>query len=223
MNRRAAGVVLVALAVLAPGIFVAGAEPADPRVVELLRLECATELGRRELTLFANGTVRLREGPAGEEELKLGELAPDELAAYRERLRAEDLSEVAPDRSGPSGDWIEACSLTLSPDGEEPAPVFRFGRFDRLPLALSRVLAVAEDLAAEVSAVAEEDRLPDGYRPRRGDVLRRADGALFEVVGPTADRRGVELRGVDMPLTVYIVTTDLQREFVALVSRRPLR
>jgi hypothetical protein len=71
-------------------------------------------------------------------------------------------------------------------------------------------------------ALRESSRsLPDGYRPRRGDVLRRVDETLFEVVGFTSDGKGVELQGVDQPLTLYLAPEDLHTLFTALVDRRP--
>src|SRR5512134_204975 len=69
--------------------------PGD-RSHELLDYECRSELGRRRVTLFANGTVRVWEGLLEGQRMTLGELGPDELAAVVRRLRAEDFSEVAP-------------------------------------------------------------------------------------------------------------------------------
>ena len=40
---------------------------ADDRSTEVLRYDCVTELARREMTLFANGTIRLRKGQIGNE------------------------------------------------------------------------------------------------------------------------------------------------------------
>ena len=43
------------------------------RTVEVLRYGCANEVGHREVTLFRNGTVRLFDGPPGEELMGLAE------------------------------------------------------------------------------------------------------------------------------------------------------
>jgi hypothetical protein len=51
-------------------------------------------------------------------------------------------------------------------------------------------------------------------------VLRRADGALFEIRAFTADQLGVELVGVREPLTLYLPKGELRGEFVALERRR---
>lgn len=189
------------------------------RDVVLLRFECASDLGRRETTLFANGTVRLRDGLKEDERMTLGELGPTELQGFVNRLEAEDLSEIDPPRSGLGGDWVERCVLELHlPD--RPEQRYVFGRYDSLPLNLSRVVAIARELGDHADPRAGEEHLPAGYEPRRGDVLRRADGALFEIISFTVDDKGVELRGKTVPLTVYLLHDELSREFVALVSRR---
>jgi hypothetical protein len=62
--------------------------------------------------------------------------------------------------------------------------------------------------------------MPAGYEPRPGDVLRRHDGELYEVITLTADRQGVELQGVEQPLTLFVARSELVGEFVELVRRR---
>jgi hypothetical protein len=201
-----------------PSVLESGSQ-ADLRSLVVLRLDCASDLGRREVTLFGNGTVRLREGPPGEEEMSLGELEPVALEGVVARLEAVDLSEVRAETHGVEGEWVERCllELPLREGGGGPAS-FRFSRYATLPLELSRVV----DLAREVGAAAEGDRgpgLPAGYEPRRGDVLERTDGARFRVVQWTADGKGVELRGLEVPLTLYLPAGELGEQFVALVSR----
>lgn len=193
--------------------------PSD-RSTEIVRLDCESDLGRREVTLFGNGTVRLREGLKEHKEQGLGlaELNPDELAGALARLVEEDLSEVRRLPSGVEGTWVESCLLELALPGV-PERSFRFGRYDTLPLPLSRVLRVVEDLAAEVQDLHGSTELPPDYQPLPGDVLRRVDGQLFEIYAYTTDNRGVELWGVDQPITLYVPVTELRREFVALLTR----
>lgn len=213
----------------------------DPRSHILLRLDCSSRIGRREVTLFGNGTVRLRKGPRGQEEMRLGELGPDELAATLDQLREDDLSEVDRDPLTVEGDWVESCLLELDlPEAPVPDPAgargrpsmsaaaspgsgadkpleIRFGRYSSLPLALSRLVQVVDRLAQ----VAEKELppgLPPDYEPAPGDVLERADGAHFRVVGFTLEGKGVELEGEDNPLTLYVATGDLPRIFVSVVS-----
>lgn len=194
--------------------------PGDLRSTVVLRYDCSSELGRREVTLFANGTVRLREGPPDEEEMDLGELGPEELDGVLARIAGEDLSEAPASYPGVEGEWVERCVLELPlREGEGPS-VFRFSRYSSLPLELSRVVAVANELAE----VAEKERgtgLPADYEPRPGDVLRREeDGARFRVVDFTTDGKGVELEGLDVPLTLYLPPDALGDVFAEIVSRR---
>jgi hypothetical protein len=209
---------LLAFAVVALAL----AEPSPPSSAKsqvLLHYECRNDLGRREITLFGNGTVRLREGLKEDPVMTLGELSPAELEGFLARLAAEDLSEVPSETDNAlDGAWIESCRLELS----LPSTATRrygFGRYDSLPLTLSRVVRIAEDLAGRVDPRSRQEHLPAGYDPRPGDVLKRVDGELFRIVGPTADKLGVELIGVKVPLTLYLPKGQLANEFVELVSR----
>ena len=217
MSRPAALAVLLAL--------LPGPRPAAPsedvRSVELLRYDCGSRIGRRDLTLFANGTLRLREAEeGGEPRMRLAELGPQELAAFIARLEDEDLSEVDVRGREASGDWVDTCELELTLEGA-PARLLRFGRLDSLPLALGRLLAVVDDLLLEVERLAPRSRLPADYEARAGDRLRRFDGKLFEVVAYTGDGGGLELEGLDDPLVLFISVAALRDEFEELVSRRP--
>jgi hypothetical protein len=189
------------------------------RSTEIVRHSCESELGRREVTLFGNGTIRLRDGVPGQEQMGLAELDPGELEAFVNRLRQEDLSEVGRLPDGVEGTWVEQCALELHLPGEE-AKVFRFRRYDSLPLSLSRVLRIVLDLAAEVEHLEGEEQLPVDYKPKPMDILKRRDGQLFRVLGFTSDKRGVELEGIDQPLMIYVHAEEIRREFVAVVERK---
>ena len=188
--------------------------PGD-RSHELLDYECRSELGRRRVTLFANGTVRVWDGLHESQRMTLGELGPDELSAFVRRLRAEDFSEVAP-VAGTEGEWVERCALRLALAGQ-PARSYTFGRYDSLALALASTVRLADEIALVALPL---DRLPPGYEPRPGDVLRRVDGVLFVVLRRTADGKGLELLGKEQPLVIFVRPEDLRAEFDALVSRR---
>jgi hypothetical protein len=219
MRRRLALASLLVLVVAAPAALAKPATQLSDRSTEIVRLDCGSDVGRREVTLFGNGTVRLREGPRGKETLGLAELGKSELDAFLRRLADEDLSEVDQLDRGMTGDWVERCDLELALPGRG-ARSFRFGRYDTLPLNLSRVLRVVDDLGAKVVELRAAEHLPEGYEPRGGDVLRRIDGQLFEVIADTTDHKALELWGVDQPLTVYVPRDQLRNEFVALVSRQ---
>ena len=191
------------------------ARPSD-RSRELLDYRCANSLGVRQVTLFANGTVRVREGLGKEPKMRLGEIGPVELEGYLRRLAGEDLSEVHDRQESTEGEWVEHCTLRLALDGARER-LISFSRYDSLPLQLAAVLRVADEVAAKTRTTSE---LPVGYHARVGDVLRRADGVLFAVMGFTSDGVGIELQGVEQPLVVYVRPEDVPSQFEALVSRR---
>lgn len=192
------------------------ARPLADRSRELLDYRCANSLGVRQVTLFANGTVRVREGLGKEPKMRLGELGPVELEGYLRRLAAEDLSEVHDRQESTEGEWVERCTLHLTLDGAVER-LISFGRYDSLPLQLAAVVRVADELAEKTRTTSE---LPAGYHARVGDVLRRADGVLFAVMGFTSDGVGIELQGVEQPLVVYVRPEDVPSQFEALVSRQ---
>ncbi|HSM50434.1 MAG TPA: hypothetical protein VLA75_03430 [Thermoanaerobaculia bacterium] len=207
---------LLALLLAAPPGGHPGAGDGLGRGDELLRLDCRSELARREVTLFGNGTARLRSGPVGAERLRLAELGPDERDALVDRLRECALAEADSPTLSVSGGWVEVCDLAVHLPGGE-AESRRFGRYDSLPLALSRLRELALALADRVEAEGRAgEGLPQGYRPRIGDCLRRLDGRLFEVRGFTGDGKGVELEGIDQPLSVLVLVEELDREYGAL-------
>lgn len=190
----------------------------------LARLDCRTALSRRELTLFANGTVRLREGEPGEEEMALAELGPDELDDAVAMLDEVDLSETDAEGGGPRGEWIQRCTLVLTLPGREREER-SFRQFDSQSLALSRAVAILDGIAIRLAPPRESadgggaERLPPDYRPRLGDVLRHADGVLYRVEAFTADGEGVELQGVEQPLVLYVSRGQMGEAFVELVRR----
>jgi len=196
----------------------AGAPEVSERSLEVLRLDCASRLGRREVTLFGNGTIRLRDGPIGKEWMGLAELGPDELQGILRRLAAEDLSEASHLPQGVVGDWVEKCDLVLELPGRKRQRFF-YGRYDTLPLGLFQVQRIAEELGRKVAVLGDAEQLPQHYEPRLGDVLKRTDGMRFRVVNFTSDRKGVELDGLEEPLHLLVLKEQMHLEFVALVSR----
>ena len=196
------------------------AAAADDRSVEILRFDCTTDTTRRQVTLFANGTLRLKDGLIDREWMGLVELGPNELQGYVNRLSGENLSEDKNPEKGVEGAWIERCELRLQLPGHA-LQTYRFGHYDPLPLNLSRVVHIVEELGSKVEVVKETEELPAGYEAHLGDVLRRiGDGALFRVVAFTSDGKGIELEGVDLPLDIYAPKDQVAKLFTALMSRR---
>ncbi|MDH3405077.1 MAG: hypothetical protein OES32_12065 [Acidobacteriota bacterium] len=203
-------------ALLAAG---AGGEPRDPRSAEVLRLDCAAGPVRSDLTLFGNGTLRLREGEAGAEELHLAELGRDVFDAYVRRLRAEALDDGLAPPPSVDGPWTQSCVLTLDvPAG--PAGSVGFSGFDSLSLPLARVVAIARELTVVARTSARVAGLDPAYEPVAGDVLLHRDGSRYRVHGLTADGRGVELTGIEQPLTLYVPLEALTELFLGLEETR---
>lgn len=199
---------------------ISGATSVDRRSHELVRRECRAVIDTEDVTLFANGTVRLISRHDEEKSVQLTELTPDEVQAFLRRVREVDLSEEDPVGVTMQGDWVEQCELYLDVVADEEPARYRFGRYDSLSLALSRVNRVADDLLAVVKERAPTTGLPYGYVPKPGDVLERFDGVLFEVIGLTGDKKGLELIGVEQPLTIYVLNEAIGQHFKALVKRR---
>ncbi|HEX4966495.1 MAG TPA: hypothetical protein VF173_37145 [Thermoanaerobaculia bacterium] len=213
MKRRWIWIVLAASAHVTAGAAV------DDRTVEIVRYDCLTDTTRHEITLFGNGTIRVRDGLIKHEWMGLSELGPDELQAFLNRLTGEDLGESTSPEKGVEGSWVEQCELRLQLPGK-PLATFRFGHYDPLGLNLSRVVHIAEELGEKVQVVKDADALPAGYVPELGDVLKRVgDGARFRIVGFTSDKKGIELRGLDVPLDVYVPKDQVRQQFTALVSK----
>lgn len=212
--RRLALLLLAALA----GVTEAATRP-DPRSHELLLLDCSSRLSGVEVTLFANGTLRLRERGEQGVEMWLAELDPEEVDDYRARLEKEGSPGEQGIRRGVAGEWVDQCRLTLE---LAPGEAFslRFSRVDTLPLSVSRLVAIADEILAEARTRRLGRGFPAGYEVRIGDVVRRADGHDFEVRRFTADGAGVELEGLTQPVVLYLDRRQIASEFAALVRRR---
>jgi hypothetical protein len=190
----------------------------SPKTIELVDHRCVGDLAEDDLTLFANGTVRLRERVGERQDMLLAELEKTELDGFVARLREVDLSEADSLRSGITGEWISQCGLTLTlPD--LPKTFFRYGRFDVLPHALETVRQVLGELETLARTRAVHGSLPKNYEPKPGDFVRRTDGELFEVISFTADGRGVELNGINQPVTIYVARADFRSVFVSKEDR----
>lgn len=211
----------VALVVLClAGRAVVAEPPVDLRSHELVRLDCAGGELSREVTLFANGTVRIRDRGGSSPGMGLAELDESELQGFQARLAEIDLGETAPRISGPSSETMEQCLLRLELTSGRLSE-YRFPRMAALPLSLGRLLSVLDEL---VLLSEERQRLAGGltsaYSPRVGDILVKADGSRHRIVRMTADSGGVEIIGLESPLVLYLPIDGVAAEFVAIESRR---
>lgn len=211
----------LAAAVLMAGGLVLGATPegsSDPRSTEILRYECHNELARRDVTLFANGTIRLREGLWGDQGLALAELGGRELEEVLDVLRTVDLRWVSAPPPSVDGPLSETCRIRLALPGD-PVWEVEYAAWAVPPLAAERLRALAEDLATATESPRRRPRLPDGYRPRTGDLLRSHEGVVWRVIRLTSDGAGVELQGRNQPVRIFVSLDSLAEVFEELVER----
>ena len=192
----------------------------SPISTELFRLDCRSEFSSTDVTLFANGTLRLREGLHDRRNMLLLELDPVQLEEVVARMEELDLLDVDTFGGELEGEWVGQCLLRLALPDRLPAEV-TFHRLDTLSLRLQRAVNLGDELAQRIRDRALFDGLPKGYQPRIGDFLRRADGEIFEVMGFTSDDRGVEMAGLDQPIIIYIPVEELSAVFLELLPERP--
>lgn len=192
-----------------------------PDIHRLLVYDCASSLGHRKVALFDDGTILLQEGPPEEEVTTLQSVDPDRLDAFRRRLLQAEKPKRTHDPSvrGLGGEWVETCRLEVTLPGE-PRVAVSFDRYDSLSLAVGNLVRIAEDVLQVTRDAIPESTLPPEYEPRAGDVLERRDGQRFRIVRPTGDGLGLEMAGLDQPLTLYIPRGALRSEFTELLSRR---
>lgn len=199
---------------------VAGTAQTSPVSTELFRYRCESSISMEDVTLFGNGTLRLRQGKPEQRSMLLLELTPSRRDDIIARLRKLDLEEATTFGGELEGDWVEQCSLTMDLEGRRRAR-FQFHRLDILSLSLQRSVDLGRELIALVRKEALFEGLPRGYEPRLGDYLRRWDGEVFEVVGFTAKGNGIEVHSTSQPMGFYIANQDLRSVFVGVEEEPP--
>ncbi|MDA8019328.1 MAG: hypothetical protein MPN21_17950 [Thermoanaerobaculia bacterium] len=191
----------------------------DPRSVELFYYGCADELHRRDVTLFANGTLRLRSGPRDAQEMKLEELGPTELRQHLNQLLRIRSSRDFPDqlrlKGSLDGRWVGSCRYSLDLPGFQPIRL-QVGSFDVLPLELRQLQQYADELAEMTRPLVAPDSLGPNYVPEIGDVLRTHEGEIYRVRGRTSDGRALELESLDGNWRIFVPEDELTDVFAAL-------
>lgn len=231
-HRRCPRVIGLTLLALCMGGAVVSAAPNDPRSIVLFEQTCTSDRGRRVVTLFANGTVRLKETTRAmggdrlwdvdredHSQLYVIELSPEETATYREQLDVENPGDgFLPEREGGDlvGIGVESCELTYR-QASGATKRYVFSPVEVPSLRLERYVTLASDLARR--AVPEEvpETLDEAYVPRMGDVLRDLSGVRYRITWISVEGL-VELDGIDQPIHVRIGLPDLGTRFVARVE-----
>ncbi len=195
----------------------------DDRSTEVLRFDCGTDLARREVTLFANGTIRLRDGAARQR----GDGARSSWGRTSCRgsstvSPAEDLEDVTEPRPGARGDLGRALrAAARSSPGRSPRPTASATTIPS-PLNLSQVVHIADELAEKVEMVKERDEIPVDYEPGAGGRAEagRATAPASASCAFTARQEGDRAaRGSTQPLEIYVPRDQVRKKFTALVSR----
>ncbi len=184
----------------------------------LLDYECHRSNSETRLTLFGNGTLRLKETPPGlAERMFLHDLLAEQLEGFRNRLEAVDLREIESLalHLRRDGELTETCSIELN--RREGQVRFSYQVQDALPLGIDNVLFVVRDLL-DVMDESGRSNVPKEYEPEVGDILERKDGNHFRVVGLSTLMEGIELQGVDQPMVLYLQRKELRGEFVRVVE-----
>lgn len=199
--------------VLEPG------DPRDPRSVELFYYGCAGDLQRRDVTLFANGTIRLRRGPLDGQEMRLEEVGPAELRRHLGRLlrirAARDFPERLDLRDSLEGYAVDTCRFGLDLPGFD-AVTLETGSLDVLPLPLRQLQQYADELAGFTRPLSAPDTLASDYAPAVGDVLRTRDGVAYRVEGFTTDGGAAELVSLDGSWQIFVRIEEFPDFFSAL-------
>ncbi|MEM6704785.1 MAG: hypothetical protein AAF690_18845 [Acidobacteriota bacterium] len=209
-------VLVLAAVLVCPVASTAQQDSRSFRIVELLRMSCSNSLGLREVTLFGNGTLRLRDGLGDDIKMWLHELEPQERDAFVQRLLEDTWDETQDEYRSIDGDWIENCELILDLPGQV-AHRHSFGRYDSLSLTLQRAVSIAQEMIVLVDQTRRpegESEIPRDYEPRVGDLLINEQGHRYRLIAFTWEGEGVELQGLDQPLTMYLSFDGLRQEFV---------
>jgi hypothetical protein len=188
-----------------------GEEDLRSRVV--LDQTCKNDFSRRQVTLFANGTLRRFEGEGATREMRLAELGPVEFEAFLARLGELRFDDLAPGSTGMGGDWVESCRLELALPYRDRL-TFDYGPYDTVSLGLRHILLIFDDLLLEIERVGPDAPRVRGFEVKvRDRLIRRRDGEEFEVISFTLEGIGIELQGINQPVTIFVAKSEVQIDF----------
>lgn len=169
--------------------------------------------GYDRLTVFRDGTLVWKTSRGGKEEVKRQRLAAAELDFYCEFFARPDLWTIPPDRrTGLSGELASSSAVTLvRPNGDR-----RTIRFDELSTDTAESSSLRSALEGLkglfLSPLAPVTRFhPDLLQP--GTLLRRFDGAIFQVRRLEKQSGFVEIVGVTEPYSQFLKIEELRFQF----------
>lgn len=169
--------------------------------------------GYDRLTLFRDGTLVWKTSRGGKEEVKRERLAPAELDFYCEFFARPDLWTIAPDRrTGLAGELASSSAVTLVRSNGDRRTI-RFDEFSTDTAESSSLRSALEGLKGLfLSPLAPVTRFhPDLLPP--GTLLRRFDGAIFQVRRLEKQSGFVEIVGVTEPYSQFLKIEELRFQF----------
>ncbi len=169
--------------------------------------------GYDRLTLFRNGTLVWKTSRQGKDEVKRDHLGPAELTFYCDFFARPDLWTIPPDRrTGLTGDLASSSAVTLVRANGDRRTI-RFDDFSTDTAESSSLRSALEGLRGLfLSPLAPVTRFhPDLLQP--GTLLRRFDGAVFQVRRLERESGFVELVGVTEPYSQFLKIEELRFQF----------
>jgi hypothetical protein len=176
--------------------------------------------GYDRLTLFRDGTLVWKTSRGGKDELKRETLSPVERQFYCEFFaRTENWSIPADRRTGITGDLASSSAVTLArPAGDRIT--LRFDEFSTDTSDSSSLRSALEGLKGLfLSPLPPATRFhPDLLQP--GTLLKRFDGAVFQVRRLEKESGFVELVGVTEPFSQFVKIEELRFQFAPPEAKR---
>jgi hypothetical protein len=175
--------------------------------------------GYDRLTVFRDGTLVWKASRNGKDELKRETLSAAELQFYCEFFARPELWAIPRDRrTGLTGDLASSSAVTLArPNGDRIT--LRFDEFSTDTADSSSLRSALEGLKGLfLSPLAPATRFhPDLLAP--GTLLKRFDGAVFQVRKLEKESGFVEIVGVSEPYSQFVKIEELRFQFAPPEAR----
>jgi hypothetical protein len=176
--------------------------------------------GYDRLTLFRDGSLVWKTSRSGKDDVRRERLDPAELQFYCEFFSRADLWSIPADRrTGLTGDLASSSAVTLARSNGDRRTL----RFDELSTDSAESSALRSALEGLkglfLSPLAPVSRFhPDVLPP--GALLKRFDGAVFQVRRLEKETGFVEIEGVTEPYSQFVKIEELRFQFAPPEAKR---
>jgi len=176
--------------------------------------------GYDRLTLFRDGSLVWKTSRSGKDDVRRERLDPAELQFYCEFFSRADLWAIPADRrTGLTGDLASSSAVTLARSNGDRRTL----RFDELSTDSAESSALRSALEGLkglfLSPLAPVSRFhPDLLPP--GTLLKRFDGAVFQVRRLEKETGFVEIEGVTEPYSQFVKIEELRFQFAPPEAKR---